>query len=212
MMKKSLIIIGFALASWGGMSTHSQNESIPQKFATHNKSSDNEVGGVHLVTKLLGKERIEIDDELFGIKLELQLEFTNPNDQVILLYKDYSVSHFWIAKNPEEMVAKKFEISSSLSHVPERNLRFDDLCLTNFVILDKGKSYRTQEFLTVFVSKSSKTNVQGSIVRGDHVMQIALETWEWSDKEAKELQEKFGVRGKVQTKPVVSNPISFTTE
>lgn len=177
---------------------------------TRNATALNDNPKIKLETKIITQEDVPVDNELRSVKIKLKLIFVNDGTESVLIYKGRtSVSHVWISSSEEKALAKEFEasISQTILYTSEKNI--NDLTKQDFVTLPKGRSYETEEIVTIFVRHDSSSGIQGSISKGEHFLQIYVETWAWTKEEGDKFQDKFTECGILIVTPIRSRPMKF---
>ena len=177
-----------------------------------NLQTKNHTSKLRLITTLLEKKISPADNDLYIVDLKLKLKYLNEEDGIILVYKGWSsIPYILISESYAKALVRDYERSIHIGEVTANEKSLDELTLKNFVALSKGDSYETEETIRLFVKyDSSKDN--GGISKGNHILQIVANLWEWNDKESERLRNKLKRYGDLWTDSVTSEPMPFSTD
>jgi hypothetical protein len=156
----------------------------------------------------------ELTDEGVGaLRLKLRLTFTNVSDQPIILYRlSRNIVYTRVSKTIEDLQTKRFEQDSSSDVIlsSENSEAINESSPSkSFVILQKGKSFKSEGEADVFVSYKNEKK-PGAVPEGSHVLQIWVSTWESMRTKPEEVRERWKSKGLLWFYDLPSEPMPFS--
>ncbi|MEZ5421569.1 MAG: hypothetical protein R2682_00570 [Pyrinomonadaceae bacterium] len=172
-------------------------------------------GSLRLGTEILNAEYCAGDRDLDSLRLNLRLTFMNLGNGPIILYKGSDlVSRITVARNVEDLTAKRFEINTSFTWITSATKD----CFAGskpgncFVVLPPNASYETEATTGFFVVRDDDRQIDGAVSSGEHVLKIEVATWSGSDEIAQGLRERWREYGSLWYQPVISDPLPVKVE
>lgn len=152
------------------------------------------------------------DPDLLTLRLLIRLSFVNIGKQRIILERgSRHVPLVRISRTPEDAIADRYERSfenyiitanNNASKLPKT------LTLSRFVVLQPGESYKSIADIDVPVPRAN--SVSASVDPGNHYLQIAVWTWDESQRQAKLRRRNWQREGFLWSETIVSEPMPFT--
>jgi len=159
------------------------------------------------------------DDEIDRLQLKLRFVYENRTGGPVILYKlPAEPTRVMIARTLADAAALQYEIDFTqtwYSDKPndEASACFKDAAPGNcFVTVAHGSSYEIDGDVRVFAVRGDVKDVPGAVKSGEHALQLVLPTWTESAKLAQELNSRWRSHGTLWTKPLTSDPLTFTID
>lgn len=176
-----------------------------QKRQTY-KSQKNDTSKLEVSFEITDKSVSDVDADLYAVDLSLKISILNKNKTPMFIYKNWSaISHIWISRNLMDAENDQFAASINFSDY-SNDYEDKELKLEDFTRLEKGQIFVMKDSVRLFVKKSDENNVSGSVLSGDYVMQINLETWNFTKSLGEKIQNTYKKKGNVLTGSVKSEP------
>jgi hypothetical protein len=165
-----------------------------------------------LTTSLVSQKFCVGDAEVSMLHMNLRLRYSNAGERPIILDKGSNVAPtFLVSGSVADALAGKRELIQSADIVTSEEPRFtkNQLLDESFVVLAKGSFFETNCEVVVGFAVDDQNPPNGTIKKGDHVLQIQVITWWESLALAEELSTKWKRRGYLWHEVVQSEPMPF---
>ena len=159
------------------------------------------------------------DDEIDGLQLKLRFVYENRTSGPVILHKlTPEPSRVMIARTLAASAAQQYEIDFTQTWYNDKGGDEVSACCKEaapgncFVIIAAGSSYEVDGDVRVFAVRGDVKDVPGAIKSGDHALQLVVPTWSESGKLAQELNTRWRTHGILWSKPLTSEPLTFTID
>lgn len=206
-----LLLFYFTCASVFAYPCVRNDDATAQVRTRHEKRSKS----LHLTMKIIDQKYCVGDSELDGLAIKAKLIYNNIGEERIIFYKSSNlVSRIMISRSPEDAIAKRFEVNSSITWVSDGS-RTEVKALSPgkmFVILPPGASYEAETVVSVLVVRDDTCTITGAVTSGPHFLQVEVSTWPESEELAIKLRYRWRRSGFLWYDGVVSAPVPFTVQ
>ena len=192
-----LLSCGFAAA------THAQSQPSP----------------LRVTLKQTGSEYCVGDEELDRLDLKIRFVYENRGTAPVILYKPApKPARIMVGRNLDDVVAERFELDFSITWYTEKIDDETSRCYNGpaptdcFVTIAPGSSYEVEDEVRLFAVRGDLNDINGAVKSGEHALRLVVPTWDASNKLAQELERRWRSHGTLWSRPIKSEPLTFTVE
>lgn len=168
-----------------------------------------------LTTALLTQRFCVGDGEVSTLLMSLRLHYSNTGQRPIILYVGGNeAASILVSRTVADAVAARHELSLSPTILRSRDRQMTETQRLDhsFLILAKGSSFDTETEVAIPFAANDQTNPVGTVMAGDHVLEIKAITWPESVELAEVLGKRWKQRGLLWREVVQSEPMPFRIE
>jgi len=169
--------------------------------------------GLALSIKVKSVKYCRGDAELFTVHLNLRLRYKNQADHPIIVHAgDPIIGHVRISRNMADARAGRFEVDSSADILTagESPAPLGSAPDKRFVILKPGETFGFDSFAAIVARRDTSPLIAGTIPPGEHVLQVVVNTWPFSDLDPEKARSLWFRFGELHSDPVASEPVPLT--
>ena len=159
------------------------------------------------------------DDEIDELQLKLRFVYENRTAGPVILYKlPPEPTRVMIARTLADAAAQQYELDFTQTWYSDKGNDEASACYKDaapgncFITIAAGSSYEVDGDVRVFAVRGDVKDVPGAIKSGEHALQLVVPTWSESGKLAQELATRWRAHGSLWSKPLTSEPLTFTID
>ncbi|MHB8524640.1 MAG: hypothetical protein ACYDD2_00570 [Candidatus Acidiferrales bacterium] len=157
--------------------------AVSAAFALHLPAdSPGNPQGLTVATNLLSQEYCRSDNETFVVSLKLRLRILNGTHRKLIV--DKNIGKAWydvtVADSSEALTAGRYEYNPNTDWFPSSDQLSPPKSKSpgrRFSILAPGQFFEVESIVGVVVSYNNKHKIQGTILPGNHVLQLEMASW-----------------------------------
>lgn len=183
--------------------------------ATDRTTTGASVPLLKLTTSLLTHRFCVGDSQVSMLRLRLRLRYTNVGEHPIILNKSSNVAPtVLVSRSVADTVAGNRELIYSVDFIVAEEPGFakTQRLLSSYVVLRRGEFFDTTSEVSVPFAVDDQRAPNGTITRGEHLLQIQVVTWWESLEVQQQLSSKWKHRGYLWHEVVQSEPMPFSID
>jgi hypothetical protein len=222
MIKVFYCVLFATLCWWWGISEDRSSQVLLHEALreTNQAAQQNDLS---VNAEIAKQSYCHVDLETFSVEMEVKLRFTNVSDHTVILSRRIeSPAIIRVAKTVRDAEKGDFEYAPNPDYFPNKLPSAPQFGKSpdpkRFVILALKESYESTVISGVFgaVDAAKARKGKGLLAKGDHVLQLGVDTWpyQWphftASADVQDVAAKWRTLGHLATGRVVSDFVHFT--